>query len=410
MNAAGKHGVAVTQAEANGLGDSRLSFSERPFWLVGFRPFFALACVAGMVLPALWTMMLSGKLSPPAMAYSTLQWHAHEMLFGFGWAVLGGFMLTSTKNWVKIRGYHGTVLIVLVLFWLAERAGMWFSGSLGPYAFAVSNNLFLAAIVVMLLWTLLRHRADDSFGAENWAFIVVLPAFLIAKQLLLSEAHFAAGVSMAIGLFRMAFLVMLERTLTQFMKNTFAVAILRHAALDRSIKLLALVFVGAAFLPPSLAAGVAALLSLLLLVRLVFWKPLLAVRRLDIGIMYLAYLAIVAQLLIEALAAVTPIAWIGSVSVHVFSFGAMGLVIPAMLVRICKGHTGRKVVFERLDKAALYIMLAGFVARIVLTQLFPAGYRRWIDLSAACWVAAFALLAWRYIPFLIAPRIDGKEH
>ena len=398
------------QTEVNKRVDHAMTFSERPLWLVGFRPFFALACVAGMVLPALWTMILSGKLSPPAMAYTTLQWHAHEMLFGFGWAVLGGFMLTSTKNWVKTRGYHGTVLIVLVLLWLAERAGMWFSGSLGSYVFALTNNLFLATIVGLLLWTLLRHRADDSFRAENWAFIVVLPTFLIAKQLLLSEAHFAAGVSMAIGLFRMAFLVMLERTLTQFMKNTFQVAILRNAVLDRSIKLLALVFVGEAFMPRSLAAGVAALLALLLLVRLPFWKPLLAVRRLDIGIMYLAYLAIVAQLLIEAQVAVTPISWIGSVSVHVFSFGAMGLVIPAMLVRICKGHTGRKVHFDRLDKVVLYIMIVGFIARIVLTQLSLAAYLRWIDLSAACWVAAFALLAWRYIPFLMAPRIDGKEH
>jgi uncharacterized protein involved in response to NO len=29
------------------------------------------------------------------------------MFFGFGWAVLGGFLLTASKNWVKIRGYHG---------------------------------------------------------------------------------------------------------------------------------------------------------------------------------------------------------------------------------------------------------------------------------------------------------------
>jgi hypothetical protein len=33
------------------------------------------------------------------------------MFFGFGWAVLGGFLLTSTKNWVGVRGYHGTPLI-----------------------------------------------------------------------------------------------------------------------------------------------------------------------------------------------------------------------------------------------------------------------------------------------------------
>jgi len=170
-----------------------------------------------MVLPVAWAMMFSGQLAPPATPFSMIQWHAHEMLFGFGWAVLGGFLLTSTKNWVKIRGYHGSILMVLALFWLIERGGMWFAGNLSPLLFTITNNLFLISIIVLLLWTLLRHRADDTFRAENWAFLIILPSFLLTKQLLLSEAYFLSGSSMAIGLFRVAFLVMLERSLTQFM-------------------------------------------------------------------------------------------------------------------------------------------------------------------------------------------------
>jgi uncharacterized protein involved in response to NO len=362
------------------------------------------------LLPVIWAMMFSGQVASPAMPFSMLQWHAHEMLYGFGWAVLGGFMLTSTKNWVKIRGYHGSLLILLVFLWLIERAGMWFSGRLPPLVFAASNNLFLVTIVAMLLWTLLRHRAEDSFRTENWAFLIILPAFLVAKQLLLSESYFAAGSSMAIGLFRMAFIVMLERTLGQFMKNAFQVSILRHALLDRSIKLLALVFVMESFLPRMLAASVALLLALLLLLRLVFWKPMLAMRRLDLGIMYLGCMAIIAQLLIEFINAVFSISWVGSVSEHVFTFGAMGLIIPAMLIRICNGHTGRKVVFGELDKLVLRIMMSAFLARIVLPQFFPANYLLWIDLAAMFWFAGFALLAWRYIPFLMAERVDGKVH
>ena len=387
-----------------------MKFSEQPIWLVGFRPFFTLAFLAGAILPIVWVMMFSGKLPSPQASFSPIQWHAHEMLFGFGWAVLGGFMLTATKNWVKIRGYHGPMLIMLVLFWLVERAGMWFAGSLSPAAFAIANNVFPATIIAMLLRTLLRHRENDSYRSENWAFLIILPLFVAAKQLLLSEAYFAAGSSMAIALFRMAFLVMLERTLTQFMANVFQVAILRNVWLDRSIKLLALVFVVEGFLPQPLVGGIALLLALLLLFRLAFWKPLLAMHRLDLGIMYLGYLGIVAQLLIEFVNTVMAVAWVGSVSVHVFTFGVMGLIIPAMLTRICNGHTGRKVIFGGLDKAVLWIMMAGFVARIVMPQLAPGLYMRWIDLAAFCWFAGFALLAWRYIPYLLAARVDGKEH
>ena len=387
-----------------------MKFSEHPLWLVGFRPFFALACLAGMLLPLAWAMIFSGKLPPPLTPFSMIQWHAHEMLFGFGWAVLGGFMLTSTKNWVKIRGYHGVFLIVLVLFWLIERAGMWFAGRLDPLLFALTNNVFLIAIIAMLLWTLLRYRANDSFRAENWAFLIVLPSFLLAKQLLLSEQYFAVGSSMAIGLFRVAFLVMLERTLAQFMKNSFQVDILRNTLLDRAIKVLALILVIESLLPRTLAAGIALFLALLLLFRLAFWKPLLALRRLDLGIMYLGCLAIIGQLLLEFINVAMPVSWVGSVSVHVFAFGVMGLIIPAMLIRICNGHTGRKVIFGRLDKLVLWIMMLAFVVRIVLPQFYPAAYLHWIQVSAAGWFAGFLLLAWRYIPYLVAARIDGKEH
>jgi len=48
--------------------------------------------------------------------------------------------------------------------------------------------------------------------------------------------------------------------------------------------------------------------------------------------------------------------------------------------------------------------------RIIAPQIHPAAYAHWISLAALCWFACFALLAWRYIPFLMQPRIDGKEH
>ncbi len=46
--------------------------------------------------------------------------------------------------------------------------------------------------------------------------------------------------------------------------------------------------------------------------------------RLDIGIMYLGYLAIIAQLLIEFLGQLDGSTLLGAASVHLFTFGAMG--------------------------------------------------------------------------------------
>ena len=386
-----------------------MNWSKHPLWLVGFRPFFLLACLAGLSLPIVWALMFSGVLHAPAASFSSLQWHAHEMFFGFGWAVLGGFLLTASKNWVSQRGYHGNALIYLATVWLIERAGMWFAGSLPTTLFIVSNNLFLVSIVAMLAWTLIKHHKNDSYR-DNYFFLIILPLFLISKNLMLSADHFQAGSNMAIGLFRLAMLVMFDRNLTQFMKNVFQLSILRNPLLDHAIKLLALSLIFVDTMPPLLATGVSLALALLLIGRFIFWKPQLAMRRLDLGIMYLAYLAIVGQLLLNVLDWAIGIALVGTVSVHIFTFGAMGLIIPAMLIRIAKGHTGRKVAFDSLDKWVLRIMILGFILRIVAPQLYPAGYLHWIDFAAACWFAAFSILAWRYIPYLVQARVDDQEH
>ncbi|MFT3847359.1 MAG: NnrS family protein [Propionivibrio sp.] len=383
--------------------------AKHPLWLVGFRPFFILACLSGLSLPLIWALMFSGTLPMPTTTFSANQWHAHEMFFGFGWAVLGGFLLTATKNWVKIRGYHGLALIYLAAVWLIERAAVWFQGALPPALFLVANNLFLASIVVMLLVSLIRHRADDSFP-DNYFFLIMLPAFLIAKNVLLSAEHFQSGIEMTIALFRLAFLVMFERTLTQFMRNVFSVEILRKPALDTTIKSLAVLLVPASFLVAPVGGWLGLGLAVLMLVRFAFWKPQLAMRRLDLGIMYLGYLAIVAQLVLKWLEQIIQLALVGTVSIHVFTLGAMGLVIPAMIVRIAKGHTGRKVAFDSGDKWVLRIMILGLIARTVAPQLHPAWYLHWIHLAATCWFAGFAILAWRYVPFLMRERIDGKVH
>lgn len=386
-----------------------MKFSSHPLWLVGFRPFFILAILSGLGLPLLWVLIYSGVISAPTHTFPAVQWHAHEMFFGFGWAVLGGFLLTATKNWVKVRGYHGSSLIFLVSLWLFERTGMWFEGTWPLLLFYFSNNLFLIAIVTMVMWTLIKYRKAD-FYRDNYFFLLILPAFLLTKHLMFSVEHFQTGMSMAVGLFRVAILVMLERTLFDFMKGTFQVEILLNFWLNSAIKLLAVMLVFANLMPAQLSGGIALLLAILLVGRLLYWKPQLGMSRLDIGVMYIGCLAVIAQLLIEFFRLAGDSAWTASLSIHVFTFGAMGLIIPAMLIRISKGHTGRKVAFETWDKIALYLMMLAFVLRIIAPQLHSASYILWIALSAACWFACYAILGWRYIPILMRPRVDGREH
>ena len=383
---------------------------RHPIWLAGFRAFFSLACLAGMILPLWWALTFSGNLSTLNQRLPGVQWHVHEMFYGFGWAVLGGFLLTSTKNWVNIRGYHGYALIWLALAWILERITIALGENWPSPLFFIGANLFIGSIAAMLAWTLLRYRHQDSYR-DNLIFVIMLPSFLLAKNLLLAGGEaFEAGEHMSLALFRLAFLVMLERTLTQFMKAAFSVQILRQPILDMSIKGLGLLLIGAPLLPATGVAAAGALLALLLLIRLPFWHPLKAMQRIDIGIMYVGYLAISGQLVMDAGSLWLGWQWTGSASTHLFTLGAMGCVIPAMIMRISKGHTGRKVDFDSYDRGILYLTVLALFVRVLLPQLAPTAYLACIHATAALWLLIFGLIARRYLPILSQARIDGRAH
>jgi uncharacterized protein involved in response to NO len=292
--------------------------------------------------------------------------------------------------------------------WFLDRIALSVGTAWSPWLFWPATLLFQLAITVMLMHTLLKQNLRAS-GSDNYFFWIALPLFLPAKVLILQGDFYALGVGMSLALFRLAFLIMLERTQVQFMRHGFGVEILRDRRLDLPIKWFAVALVFAEAMPASLAGALELMLAALLLWRFAFWHPAKALSRLDIGIMYVGYLLIVAQLIVAGIGRFIELAWVGTVAVHLFTVGVMGLIGPAMIVRISKGHTGREVVFAHLDKAVLWIMILGFFARVVAPQLYPSGYLTWLILAASCWLVAFAILLWRILPMLAAPLVDGRE-
>ncbi len=381
---------------------------RHPIWLAGFRPFFILAMISAVILPLTWVWVFAGEVTLWFAPLSAVQWHAHEMLFGFGWAVLGGFLLTASKNCVNVRGIHGATLAVAVGLWMLERMAMFFYGSLPELLRGFVVNACVIYVVVYLQWTLIRYRKQDSFR-DNLIFVVALPFLLVAKNLILGS-DFVLGWTMAIGLFRLAFVVMFERTLTQFMKNAMQVHLFRHPFLDHSVKALALAAVFAGFMPPLLAASLLGLSGLLLFVRFLLWKPQLGFRNFGIGLSYFGYLGLCVHFVLESLRVVGILNPVGSLTTHVFTFLCMGIVIPAMIIRISQGHTGRKLLFALSDRIAIAVMLLAAAFRLIATQVWPAQYSLWIVLAAIGWAASFSLFGWRLIPFLVQPRLDGRDH
>src|SRR3974390_3602763 len=64
----------------------------------GFRPFFLFGAIyAGLAIMA-WLPMFNGELALWT-AFGPIDWHVHEMLYGYLPAVVTGFLLTAIPNW-----------------------------------------------------------------------------------------------------------------------------------------------------------------------------------------------------------------------------------------------------------------------------------------------------------------------
>ena len=72
---------------------------------------------------ALWIPQYAGDLAVPS-AISPLDWHIHEMLFGYVSAIVAGFLLTAIPNWTGRLPVCGAPLAGLVTLWLAGRVAM----------------------------------------------------------------------------------------------------------------------------------------------------------------------------------------------------------------------------------------------------------------------------------------------
>ena len=89
----------------------------------GFRPFFLAGATWSAFVVAIWLPLLAGSLSLP-IALSPVEWHVHELLYGYLPAIAAEFLLTAVPNWTGRLPVTGTPLLGLLLVWVAGRLAM----------------------------------------------------------------------------------------------------------------------------------------------------------------------------------------------------------------------------------------------------------------------------------------------
>ena len=379
-------------------------FSHHPVFRLGFRPFYLLAALFAALSVPLWIARYFGNLG--ALVRVDLNWHMHEMVFGFAIAVIIGFLFTAGRNWTGLWTPRRGHLAALAGLWIAGRLAMLFTP---PVVAAVVDLLFLPLAAYPIFRVLQRT------GNKRNMFLVGLLALLT-----LVNALFHASVNgwlqiPSIGPIQAAILiiVMIEtviggRVIPGFTANAIpGVKPVMNDKRDKiSIALTALAALAwVTHLPGPLAGSLAMAAGVAQATRVLGWMPHVTLRKPILWILHLSYAWIPVGLFMLGLAA-----WgmtTSSAAFHVLTIGSMAGLIIGMITRTALGHTGRPLHAGNSELAMYVLIQLGVIARMLaaVNVMRP----EMLVATAACWSAAFILYVAVYAPYLMSPRVDGRE-
>lgn len=386
----------------------RTSYDGPALFSYGFRPFFLAATLFALGVIPLWFLFWHGEvvLGGP---FQPVDWHVHEMLFGYAGAVIGGFLFTAIPNWTGRMPTRGWPLMALAALWLAGRLAV--AGVLGlpPLVVMVVDCAFLLAIAAMA-------GVEIAVG-RNWRnLMVVVPVLLLTAANLtfhLEATTGAADVGRRLGLAVIVFLITLigGRIIPSFTRNWLAQR--RAARLPAPFGRFDGLCLGAgalgllAWTVRPEAHGTALFLALagvLHLVRLSRWRGWATWRSPLLLMLHVAYLFVPLGLLATAAAAARLA--LPAAGAHLLGIGAIGGMTVAVMMRATRGHTGRSLVAGPGLTAAFMLVVASALMRAAADSLPGIDG---IAVSAVLWTLGFGTLAVRLAPWLALPNTASRH-
>jgi uncharacterized protein involved in response to NO len=370
----------------------------------GFRPFFLGAALWAVLAIGLWPFEFDGAIEIPT-AFSPVDWHAHEMIFGYVAAVVAGFLMTAIPNWTGRLPVSGWPLAGLAGLWAAGRLAVFESARIGRPLASLVDCAFLAVFAAVV--------AREVLAGKNWrnAKIVALIALLAFVNLYFhcedaTESVADIAQRAALGLIVMLILLVGGRVTPSFTSSALGrqgVA-KRPAAftkLDGAVMLVSGLALAAWVFAPdagwtgalAFAAGIGNLW------RLSRWRGLAVRRDALLLVLHLGFGLAATGFLVCGFHALSPRYVPYEVSVHVWAIGGAGVMTLAMMTRATLGHSGRSLVASTATKAAFVFIVIALLTRVALAFL-PASQTLLLHGAACAWIAAFVAFLLGYAPLL----------
>ncbi len=375
---------------------------------LGFRPFFLLAAFSAIILMGTWVLAYVNIIQLNTY-YGFIDWHSHEMLFGYAAAVIAGFLLTAVKNWTNVDTITKVPLALLAVIWLAARI----------LPFTTVPGIVIAIVDVSFFFFLalaVAHPILKAKQSNNFIMIAIIGVFMLADILVQSQhlGIMATGVAKGNLLALYGVLLIIQVLTGRVMPFFTRVVVPQTEVVERPLleKILLIVLILLALadffalngLIISLLAGIL-LVAHIMRVAPWFSKPVLNTPIL--WVLYAGYLWFLIGFAMKVMVGLDLVA--NNLAIHAWTVGVIGITTYGMMARVSLGHTGREMLPSKLAVSGFYLLTLATIIRVIFPLFSMAHYILWIEVSAVLWTVAFILFAIVYTPVLTQPRVDGRE-
>lgn len=400
------------------INDVNKEEKKLPLFRLAFRSLFLFGSAFSVIAIIFWLLFLNDPTQFLNNSNQLLQpyggwfwWHGHEMLFGFGVAIIVGFLLTAVQTWTGVPGLSGWPLFGLFLVWFCARVFMFFP--MIPHGFIAIIDILFLPIAVFIL-------CRPIIATKRWRNLVFAPLLLLITwasgyshyRLLQGDSVSLPETQSTILLITLIILVMGGRVIPFFtssalgIKKPQPIVVVEWLAIF-PVVLVVLFSLISRQLAPELLVGILLLIATIAnAIRLGRWHTNLTVSTPLLWSLHLSYLFIIFSLGLLSLYHFG-INLLLSSTLHGLTIGGMGLMILAMISRVSLGHTGRPLMVGKLITLG-YVLLAVATVTRVAAPLLTEQLTLWYTLSGVCWILAYSIFVLIYWPILTKPRADGR--
>lgn len=382
----------------------------------GFRPFFLMAGLYGafVIVPWILQIVVGGSVGSFPWSYivaSPVEWHIHEMLFGYVAAAIAGFFLTAVPNWTGSRPVKGSTLMMLSGLWLAGRIVNWFSALLPGVLVTIIDVAFFPVLIALVIRALIK-----GWSMRNFVFLPVMIGMSIANLLMhlewlgYSTSTFDIGKRLVINLVITLIIILGGRIIPAFTTNALRkkneVDLPRQSEILTKLAILTAVTMILAdlLMPESTLAGVlAALVGFVNLLRYLGWRMSKTFDSPILWVLFMGFGFLILGLFVQSYAI------LGgtidrNVADHLLMIGGAGGMTIAVMSRAGLGHTGRAIHAPWQIVCAYVLIALSAILRATAPVFFGEYYLTLISTAGCLWSLAFVLFSWVFWPVLTSPR------